>query len=210
MDTNSPATWAIVLIVVAAIVAAAWLISREQRRRQSQRLQSRFGPEYARVVAETGSQAKAESELVARQQRVEKLKIIPLSPADAERFRTAWNAIQARFVDNPKEAVVEADVLVRDLMVKRGYPTGVFERRAADISVDHPKVVETYRSARAIAVRDQQGQANTEELRQAVVYYRALFDELLEVRDPNGVGDPNVPPRAVRTVEPQEGPVHAE
>jgi hypothetical protein len=152
----------------------------------------------------TRSPAKAESELIARRKRVEKLKLIPLSPADAEHFRTAWNAIQIRFVDNPKEAVVDAAVLVRDLMVKRGYPTGVFERRAADISVDHPKAVETYRSARAIAVRDQQGQASTEELRQAVVYYRALFDELLEVNEPAA------PPKVVRTVEHQEGPVHAE
>jgi len=181
MNTNSLQTWAIVLIIVAAVLAAAWLIARQQRRRQSVRLQSRFGPEYTRVMEEKGNRAKAESELVAREKRVEKLKIIPLSPADAERFRLAWNGLQARFVDNPKDVVVEADALVRDLMVKRGYPTAVFERRAADISVDHPKVVETYRSARAIAVRDQQGQADTEELRQAVVYYRALFDELLEI-----------------------------
>jgi hypothetical protein len=194
MDTNSSETWIIVLIVVAAAVAAAWLITRERRRRLSQQLQSRFGPEYGRVVAEKGDRAKAESELIARQKRVEKLNIIPLSPADADRFRTAWNALQARFVDNPKDVVVEADVLVRDLMIKRGYPKGVFERRAADISVDHPKVVETYRLARAIAVRDQQDQASTEELRQAVVYYRTLFDELLEVRN-------NPPPRTVRTDE---------
>ena len=206
MDTNSPETWAIVLIVVAAIVAAAWLITRQQRRRQSQRLLSRFGPEYGRVVAATGSRAKAESELIAREKRVEKLKIIPLSPADGERFRTAWAAIQSRFVDSPKEAVVEADALVRDLMVKRGYPAGVFESRAADISVDHPRVVETYRSARAIAIRDHQGQASTEELRQAVVYYRALFDELLEVGDPAVP----VPPKAVRAVEGQERPAHVE
>ena len=194
MNTNSPATWAIVLIIVAAVLAAAWLIARQQRQRQSVRLQSRFGPEYARVMAEKGNRAKAESELVAREKRVEKLQIIPLSTADAERFRLAWNGLQARFVDNPKDVVVEADALVRDLMVKRGYPTAVFERRAADISVDHPKVVETYRSARAIAVRDQQGHADTEELRQAVVYYRELFDELLEVV-------PAPTQRAVRTDE---------
>jgi hypothetical protein len=185
MNTNSSLTWVILLVVVVAVATAAWLIGREQRRRQSLRLRQHFGPEYARVVAEKGDQAKAESELIARQQRVEKLKIVPLSSADSSRFRAAWDALQSRFVDNPKGVVVEADGLVRDLMVKRGYPMGDFERRAADISVDHPKVVETYRSARAIAIRDKQGEASTEELRKAVVYYRALFDELLEVRSPN-------------------------
>jgi hypothetical protein len=185
MDTNSSLTWVILLVVVVAVVAAAWLIGREQKRRQSLRLRQHFGSEYGRVVAEKGTQAKAESELIARQKRVEKLKIVPLTSADAARFRDAWEALQSRFVDNPKGVVVEADGLVRDLMVKRGYPMGDFERRAADISVDHPKVVETYRSARAIAIRDKQGEASTEELRKAVVYYRTLFDELLEVRDPN-------------------------
>jgi hypothetical protein len=182
MNTNSPLTWVILLVIVAAIVAAAWLISREQRRKQSLRLRQRFGPEYGRVVAEKGNQAKAESELIERQKRVERLKIVALTPTDAARFREAWDALQSRFIDNPKGVVVEADDLVRELMVKRGYPMGDFERRAADISVDHPKLIETYRSARAIATRDKEGQASTEELRKAVVYYRALFDELLEVR----------------------------
>jgi hypothetical protein len=188
MDTNSSLTWVILLVVVVAVAAAAWLIGREQRRRQSLRLRHHFGPEYGRVVAEKGNQAKAESELIARQKRVEKLKIVPLTSADASRFRDAWDALQSRFVDNPKGVVVEADGLVRDLMVKRGYPMGDFERRAADISVDHPRVVETYRSARAIAIRDKQGEASTEELRKAVVYYRELFDELLEARSPNPAG----------------------
>jgi hypothetical protein len=182
MNTNSSLTWVILLVIAAAIVAAAWLISREQRRKQSLRLRQRFGPEYGRVVAEKGNQAKAESELIERQRRVERLKIVALTPTDAARFREAWDALQSRFVDNPKGVVVEADDLVRELMVKRGYPMGDFERRAADISVDHPKLVETYRSARIIATRDKEGQASTEELRKAVVYYRALFDELLEVR----------------------------
>lgn len=185
MNTNSSLTWVILLVVVVAVAAAAWLIGREQRRRQSLRLRHQFGPEYGRVVAEKGNQAKAESELIARQKRVEKLKIVPLNSADASRFRAAWDTLQSRFVDNPKGVVVEADGLVRDLMLKRGYPMGDFERRAADISVDHPRVVETYRSARAIAIRDKQGEASTEELRKAVVYYRALFDELLEARSPN-------------------------
>jgi len=182
MNTNSSLTWVVLLIIVAVVGAAAWLIAREQRRKQSLRLRQRFGPEYGRVVAEKGNQAKAESELIERQRRVERLKIIPLTPADAARFRQAWDTLQSRFVDNPKGVVVEADDLVRELMVKRGYPMGDFEHRAADISVDHPELVDTYRSARSIATRDKQGQASTEELRKAVVYYRALFDELLEVR----------------------------
>lgn len=182
MNANSSETWIILLAVVAVVGLAAWLIAREQRRKQSLRLRQRFGPEYGRVVAEKGSQAKAESELIERQRRVERLTIVPLTAADAARFREAWNGVQSRFVDNPTGVVVEADDLVRELMVKRGYPMGDFERRAADISVDHPKLVDTYRSARAIATRDKQGQASTEELRKAVVYYRALFDELLEVR----------------------------
>jgi hypothetical protein len=182
MNTNSSLTWVILLIIVAVLGVAAWLIAREQRRKQSLRLRQRFGPEYGRVVAEKGSQAKAESELIERQRRVGRLKIVALTPADATRFRQAWDTLQSRFVDNPNGVVVEADDLVRELMLKRGYPMGDFERRAADISVDHPKLVDTYRSARSIATRDKQGQASTEELRKAVVYYRALFDELLEVR----------------------------
>jgi hypothetical protein len=110
---------------------------------------------------------------------------VPLSPSDAARFSDAWATLQTRFVDNPRGTVVEADRLVRDLMIKRGYPMADFEHRAADISVDHPQLVETYRAAQTIAARDERGEASTEELRKAVVYYRALFDELLEVRSPN-------------------------
>jgi hypothetical protein len=110
------------------------------------------------------------------------LNITPLAPADAARFSQAWNALQSRFIDNPKGVVGQADHLVRELMVKRGYPMGDFERRAADISVDHPGVVTTYRAAQAIALRDERGEADTEELRKAVVHYRTLFDELLEVK----------------------------
>ncbi|MGH8137704.1 MAG: hypothetical protein ACREVV_05850 [Steroidobacteraceae bacterium] len=182
MDTNNPQTWVIAVILVVALIAAGYLIAREQRRAQSRRLHQRFGPEYERVVDEHGDRTKAESELRAREKRVERLTIVPLAPADAARFSQAWGVLQSRFVDNPKGVVTEADRLVRDLMVKRGYPMGDFERRAADISVDHPALVETYRSAQAIAVRDQRGDAGTEELRKAVVYYRTLFDELLEVR----------------------------
>ncbi|HEV7448169.1 MAG TPA: hypothetical protein VGO18_36715 [Steroidobacteraceae bacterium] len=182
MNANNPETWVIAAVLVLALIAIAFLIARERKRRQSRRLQERFGPEYGRVVAQRGDRKKAESELKAREQRVERLTIVALAPADAAKFGQAWSALQGRFIDNPKGVVMDADRLVRDLMVKRGYPMVDFERRAADISVDHPALVETYRSAQAIALRDQRGEASTEELRKAVVYYRTLFDELLEVR----------------------------
>jgi hypothetical protein len=181
MSTDNPQAWLIAAVILVALIVAAWLITREKRVRQSRRLQQRFGPEYFRVIADRGDRTKAEAELLAREQRVERLKLISLTAEDAAKFSQAWSALQTRFVDNPQGVVVEADRLVRDLMVKRGYPMADFEHRAADISVDHPTVVEAYRNARAIAVRDQQGQASTEELRKAVVYYRTLFDELLEV-----------------------------
>ena len=169
------------VVVVALLAVAAWLFS--QRKKQSARLQQRFGPEYGRTVGELGGRTKAESELKAREKRVEQLSITPLAPAEATRFSQAWSALQGRFVDNPKGVVLQADQLVRELMVKRGYPMGDFERRAADISVDHPTVVEHYRAAQAIAARDERGEADTEELRKAVVHYRVLFDEMLDVRE---------------------------
>jgi LPXTG-motif cell wall-anchored protein len=177
-----PTPWIVlagVLIIALLVVASLLLV---KRKRQSVRLQERFGPEYDRTIDEFGGRAKAESELKAREKRVENLTITALAPSEAARFSEAWSALQGRFIDNPKGVVVQADQLVRELMIKRGYPIGDFERRAADISVDHPALVETYRAAQAIVVRDQRGEADTEELRTAVVHYRGLFDELLEVR----------------------------
>ena len=168
-----------VLIIALLVVASLLLV---KRKRQSLRLQERFGPEYDRTIDEFGGRAKAESELKAREKRVENLTITALAPSEAARFTEAWSALQGRFIDNPKGVVVQADQLVRELMIKRGYPIGDFERRAADISVDHPALVETYRAAQAIVERDKRGEADTEELRRAVVHYRGLFDELLEVR----------------------------
>jgi hypothetical protein len=170
-----------IILVVAVIAVAGWFF---YQRTRSRRLEQRFGPEYRHAVDELGSRTKAEAELETRQKRVEKLKIVPLSRADAARFDQAWTALQGRFVDNPKGVLAEADQLVRELMLKRGYPMGDFERRAADISVDHPAVVDHYRAAQAIALRDQRGEADTEELRKAVVHYRALFHDLLEVAEP--------------------------
>jgi hypothetical protein len=182
MNTISP-QWIIVaaVVVIASLVLAAWFLS--QRKKQSARLQQRFGTEYGRTVGELGGRTRAESELKAREKRVDDLAIAPLAPGEAARFSQAWTALQGRFVDNPKGVVIQADQLVREVMLKRGYPMGDFERRAADISVDHPAVVENYRTAQAIAVRDERGEADTEELRKALVHYRVLFDEMLEVRE---------------------------
>jgi hypothetical protein len=178
MHRNDPQALIAVAIVLLVLIAAAWAVARQ---RQSRLLRKRFGPEYDRLLAERGDRARVESELKAREKRVRGLTIKPLSTADATRFSEEWSALQSRFIDNPKGVVMQADRLVRDLMIKRGYPMEDFEHRAADISVRHPELVETYRLAQVIAVRDLRGEATTEELRKAVVYYRALFDELLEV-----------------------------
>jgi hypothetical protein len=168
----------IVLIVVALLVAAGVML---MRRRHSERLVQRFGPEYERTVQDLGSRSKAEAELDARKKRVRQFHIVPLSAADAAHFSQAWTQVQARFVDDPHRALDDADRLVGQLMHKRGYPVADFEQSAADISVDHPAVVEHYRAAHAIALRDRQGGTDTETLRQAVVHIRALFADLLEV-----------------------------
>jgi hypothetical protein len=171
----------IALMIIALLAIAMWL---HFRRHETQTLERRFGPEYGRAVEELGSRPKAEAELKARQKRVEQLDIVALQPAEAARFSESWRGLQARFVDNPKGVLADADRLVRELMQKRGYPVGDFERRAADISVDHPTVVEHYRAAHDIALRDERGEVDTEGMRQAVIHYRALFAELLEVQQP--------------------------
>ena len=183
MDTHSVYALALVGVLVVAVVAViAWAHS-QRKRKQSESLRQRFGPEYDRTVNELGNRGKAEAELEARKKRVARLEIVALTAGEASKFKQAWNTLQARFVDDPKAAVIQADHLVYELMAKRGYPMGDFEARAADISVDHPTVVSNYRSARAIALADERGQADTELLRRAIVHYRALFDELLEILD---------------------------
>src|SRR3984957_18234086 len=179
---TTPTNWILLAGGLVILMAAIVALFVSLRQKKSQRLQRRFLPEYGRAVEEMGNRTKAESELEAREKRVGQLTITPLSPGDAARFTQAWTAMQGRFIDNPAGVVAEADLLVRELMVKRGYPMGDFERRAADISVDHPGVVTTYRAAQAIAARDERGEADTEELRKAVVHYRTLFEELLEVK----------------------------
>jgi LPXTG-motif cell wall-anchored protein len=180
MNTSDTQTWIILggVIVLILIGLGAWF---SYKRKQSHRLQERFGTEYGRTMDQLKSRTKAESNLKEREKRAERFHIVPLVPSDATRFIQAWKTLQGGFVDNPKGVVVQADQLVREVMLKRGYPMGDFEHRAADISVDHPGVVHNYRAAQAIAMRDELGEANTEDLRKAVVHFRALFDELLEV-----------------------------
>ena len=168
---------AIVVIAVIVIAAIAFVTS---RRRRSQKLRERFGPEYDRVVRQEGDPRKAEGVLEFRQKRRDKFHIRRLSAADRSSFAVRWNEVQARFVDDPRGAVTVADSLVTDVMQSRGYPIGEFEQRAADLSVDYPLIVENYRAAHAIAMRHSEGKASTEDLRQAMVHYRVLFQGLLE------------------------------
>jgi hypothetical protein len=168
----------ILLIVLAAvIIAVVWFATRKRR---SDELRDRFGSEYDEAVNEYGGRGEAESELEARRKRVEQLDIRPLGLQDQQRFANSWKATQARFVDEPSATIVDADRLVGELMQARGYPVGNFAQRAADISVDHPDVVKNYRAAHDIAIDNERGAASTEDLRQAMVHYKALFEELLE------------------------------
>jgi Sec-independent protein translocase protein TatA len=153
-------------------------------RRRSAALRRKFGSEYRRAVGEFGDERKAEAELAAREKRVLSLNIRTLTPGEQARFAEAWKRAQARFVDEPSQAAADADILVKELMQTRGYPIGDFEQRAADISVDYPEVVSNYRAAREIALRNNAGQATTEDIRQAMVHYRSLFEELLDTGEP--------------------------
>jgi hypothetical protein len=165
-------------VIVVAIVAIAAISS--LRKRRSAKLRARFGgAEYDRALEKDGSRKHAEAGLEKRTDRVESLHIRPLGPGDRARFAESWRRVQARFVDSPGGAVTEADQLLGDVMSTRGYPVSDFEQRAADISVDYPLVLENYRSAHGIAVRQTHGQASTEELRQAMIHYRTLFEELV-------------------------------
>jgi hypothetical protein len=175
MDTTVLTALAI-LVVVVLLVVAGWMAL---QRRRSEKLRQRFGPEYARAVEEAGNKRQAEAELEARQKRVESLQIRPLASDERERFEANWRTTQARFVDGPGQAIAEADRLVRDVMETRGYPVGEFEQRVADLSVEHGNVVTNYRAARGLALANEAEQATTEDLRQAMVHYRALFDDLL-------------------------------
>lgn len=181
---SNPAIIVVIVVVVAAIVAAALLVL---RRNKKQVLQRRFGREYDRTVRERGSEKEAQAILEQRQQRVARFNIRKLPPADRDRYVQAWRAVQSRFVDDPQAAVIDADDSVVSLMKDEGYPMSDFAQRAADLSVDHPNVVQNYRAAHDIAVRHREGRASTEDLRQAMIHYRSLFEDLLNGHKPDGV-----------------------
>jgi len=163
-------TWLWVAIVVVAAIILIGVIAAALRSQRSRKLQERFGPEYDRVAADAPK-------------RREEFDIRPLDARDRDRYRTQWRDTQAEFVDEPATALRRADSLIQNVMRDRGYPVDDFDTRAADLSVDHPSVVENYRAGHAIATANEQGNAGTEELRQALMHYRALFDELIESRD---------------------------
>lgn len=177
-------TWGWVVLIVGVIVALGliWFVARQARTRA---LQRDFGPEYDRTMARAGDRGMAESDLRERRERVSALDVRPLSRSDHDRFATEWTKVQAAFVDAPAEAVTDADDLIQQVMATRGYPVEDFDRRAADVSVEHPDVVENYRSAHSIALKEarEDTDANTEALRKAMVYYRSLFEELLVIDD---------------------------
>ncbi len=174
-------TWVLLAVLVVLLIVIGALLARQQRFRK---LQDDFGPEYGRVVAERGDQHSAEQELSRRRQRLDRFEIRPLEPAARERYVQQWGVVQRSFVDDPGRAVGEAHVLVQQVMHDRGYPVDEdFEQRSADLSVKHPDVVENYRAAHATSVAAQKGQANTEQLRESMVHFRALFDDLLAPGD---------------------------
>jgi hypothetical protein len=186
--------WVLLVVVVVLLVIVGVLVARQQR---SRRLKDEFGPEYGRVVAERGDQRTAEKELADRRQRVDKFEIRPLDPAAREHYSEQWGAAQRYFVDEPVGAVAQAHELVEQVMHDRGYPVDEdFEQRTADISVEHPVVVENYRAAQEISIRAHNGQANTEQLRRAMVHFRALFDDLLAPDDARQADDAPADERA--------------
>ena len=183
-------SWVVAVIVLAVLVvtgAVAWML---YERNRTVRLRRRFGPEYDHALREAKNRRSAEAELESRARRVQMLHLRDLPPRDRDRYLDRWRGAQTRFVDEPAPAVSEAAVLVKEVMVARGYPMGDFDQRAADLSVDHPRVVENYREARRIALASESGRTTTEELRRAMVLYRALFEELL--------GEPAHEPMEVR------------
>ena len=176
-------TWSWVVIAVAVVVVVALaviFVLSMSRRKRTERLKSHFGPEYDRAVGESGDQSAAEKELIARERKRQKLDVVALAPESQAKYAEYWRTVQAAFVDDPAGAVGDADHLVTAVMRERGYPIDDFDQRAADISVDHPNVVEHYRAAHVIHLAQEKADVGTEAQREAFVHYRALFEKLLE------------------------------
>jgi FtsZ-interacting cell division protein ZipA len=200
-------SWVWVLIAIAVVAVLAVVLWRALARRRTSRLQQQFGPEYDRTLDTTDSKREAEAELQARQEHRQQLEIRPLPQAARDRYLQSWQRVQAQFVDDPRAAVASADSLIQSVMAERGYPVDDFEQRAADVSVDHPQVVENYRHGHQLAQASADGNDSTEDLRQAMRHYRALFDELVEpateqptTREQRNQQDEIVPQPSERTV----------
>ncbi|NBE80427.1 hypothetical protein [Micromonospora rubida] len=194
----SPTQVIVIVLVVLVVVAALAVVLRQAARRRA--LQARFGPEYDRTVAERDSRSAAERELRDRERRHAELTLTPLTPESRARYAAAWEELQVRFVDSPAETVSDADELVGRLVAERGYPTGEFSDQAAQLSVEHARTLSHYRDAHEIRLRNERGEAGTEELRQAVVHYRTLFADLL--------GEDPVGSRAPERGQPEHVPGH--
>jgi hypothetical protein len=173
-------TYIIIAVVLILVIMGVILAPNFARRNRSERLHGQFGTEYDHTVQALGDEKKAHTELDERQKHVKTLNIRPLSVSEREHYLADWAAVQSKFVDEPGQAVVDADGLIMEVMQIRAYPVSDFEQRAADISVSYPALVSNYRAAREIAIKNKQREANTEELRQAMIYYRSLFEELLK------------------------------
>ncbi len=197
--------WGWILVGLGVAVFGALVVWEMLSLRRSRQLQRRFGPEYDRAVDASGSRREAESELAARAERRDRLEIKPLSREERQRYAEEWQLIQAQFVDDPAGAVTRGDGLIQTVLAARGYPVEDFDQRAADISVDHPDVVEHYRDGHRLYERTAAGRGSTEDLRQAMRHYRTLLETLLEAPDAGGAGPEENTLTAGRDSEPQRG-----
>lgn len=184
--------WIWIALGVVALLIVVGMVARGARRARSESLREKFGSEYDHALSTHGNRKRAEQDLVERAEQVRKYNIVPLQANDRERFRRDWQKVETHFLERPTTAVVEADELVADIMRARGYPMGDFDRHAADLSVTHPRIVDHYRSGHKV-ITGAPGSASTEDLRQAMLHYRALFDELIDDRVGNDVVVNDVP-----------------
>ena len=170
------------VVVLIVMLLIAWGAHLQRSRRRTEELRRHFGPEYDTALAYYGSRRRAEAALEGRLHRVERFELRPLSTTQRARFLSEWDAVQARFVDHPRGAVTEADELINAILVSRGYPGGTFEQRSSDLSVHYPRLIDSYRRANTIVAKAGKNEANTEELRAAMIHYRALFEELVQTK----------------------------
>ena len=185
LDFSNPVVVGVIAVVALVIVlAVVWVVTRQRNRRKTEELRGRFGSEYDLALREHGSRARAEAALMERVQRVNRMTIRTLSIEERDGFLEEWETIQARFIDHPRGAVTEADELINSILKARGYEGGPFDRRIADLSVHHASLVEPYRRANGVTVGAGRNEVTTEELRSAMLLYRALIEELLQTDAP--------------------------